>query len=178
MSRLGSELAEANVKSKRAKQLAMTTALLAGFLAIAGVVNGSAAGQSGKAAGYAEAERAVTKLEQEWFGIQQANDWSKLSKMIADDFVIVDSDGSLGNRESMIAGYKEEAPRVVSLKMQVLVAHAVAANVVIASGLDDIATKSSTGATQHRYERFIDTWILRDGRWVCVAEQITLAKGS
>jgi ketosteroid isomerase-like protein len=136
----------------------------------------AAAGQAGKAAGFAEAERAVTKLEQEWFAIQQANDWAKLSKLISDDFVIVDSDGSLGNKESMVAGYKEEAPRVVSLKMQVLVAHAVAANTVIATGLDDIATKNSSGDTLHRYERFIDTWILRDGRWQCVAEQITLAK--
>lgn len=133
------------------------------------------AGQVGKAAGYAEAERAVTKLEQEWFAIQQANDWSKLSKLIASDFVLVESDGSLGNRDSMISGYKEEAPRVVSLKMQVLVAHAVAQNTVIASGLDDIALKES-GSTVHRYERFIDTWILRDGHWQCVAEQITLAR--
>ena len=87
-------------------------------------MNNAEAGQAGKAAGYAEAERAVTKAEQEWFAIQQANDWAKLSKMISDDFVIVDSDGSLGNKDSMVAGYKEEAPRVLSLKMQVLVAHA------------------------------------------------------
>jgi ketosteroid isomerase-like protein len=133
-------------------------------------------GQAGKAAGYAEAERAVTKLEQEWFAIQQAKDWAKLSKIIADDFVLVESDRSLGNRDSMMAGYKEEAPRVVGLKMQVLVAHAVAPNAVIASGLDDIALRDSSGALIHRYERFIDTWIMRDGRWQCVAEQITLAK--
>jgi ketosteroid isomerase-like protein len=141
-----------------------------------GWMSSARAGQGGKAAGYAEAERAVTKLEQEWFAIQQANDWAKLSKMISDDFVIVDSDGSLGNKDSMVAGYREEAPRVLSLKMQVLVAHAVAPNSVIASGLDDIATKGSNGAPVHRYERFIDTWILRDGRWQCVAEQITLAQ--
>jgi ketosteroid isomerase-like protein len=139
-------------------------------------ISNARAGQAGKAAGYVEAERAVTKLEQEWLAFQQANDSGKLNKMIADDFVIVDSDGSLGNRESMIAEYKEEAPRVVSVKMQVLVAHAVAPNAVIASGLDDVATKSSDGGTKHRYERFIDTWILRDGRWQCVAEQITLAQ--
>jgi ketosteroid isomerase-like protein len=150
---------------------------LAILLFCAGGWMGSAeAGQAGKAAGFVEAERAVTKLEQEWFTIQQANDWAKLSKIIADDFVLVDSDGSLGNKESMVAGYKEEAPRVVSLKMQVLVAHAVAANAVIASGLDDIATRDNSGSTVHRYERFIDTWILRDGRWQCVAEQVTLAK--
>jgi len=135
-----------------------------------------APGQTGKAAGYAEAERAVTKLEQEWFAIQQANDWGKLAKIIADDFVLVESDGSLGSRDSMLQGYKEEASRVVSLKMQVLVAHAVAPNAVIASGLDDIALKDGNGSITHRYERFIDTWILRDGRWQCVAEQITLAK--
>ena len=133
-------------------------------------------GQTGKAAGYAEAERAVTKLEQEWFALQQANDWSKVSKLIADDFVLVETDGSLGNRESMMAGYREEASHVVSLKMQVLVAHAVAPNAVIATGLDDIALKDSRGAVTHRYERFIDTWILREGRWQCVAEQLTLAK--
>jgi len=135
-----------------------------------------APGQTGKAAGYAEAERAVTKLEQEWFAIQQANDWAKLAKIVAEDFVLVESDGSLGSRDSMLKGYKEEAPRVVSLKMQVLVAHAVAPNAVIASGLDDIALKDGSGSVIHRYERFIDTWILRDGRWQCVAEQITLAK--
>jgi ketosteroid isomerase-like protein len=162
------------MKLEIAARIATALAIL---LLGAGGWNGSArAGQAGKAAGFAEAERAVTKLEQEWFTIQQANDWAKLAKIISDDFVIVDSDGSLGNKESMVAGYKEEAPRVVSLKMQVLVAHAVAANTVIASGLDDIATKDRGGATVHRYERFIDTWVLRDGRWQCVAEQITLAK--
>jgi ketosteroid isomerase-like protein len=158
------------VALKMAAGLAMAMVCLSGWPATA------QAGQGGKAAGFAEAERAVTKMEQEWFAIQQANDWSKLSKMISDDFVIVDSDGSIGNKKSMVDGYIEEAPRVVSLKMQVLVAHAVATNAVVATGLDDIATKSSDGSTVHRYERFIDTWILRDGRWQCVAEQITLAK--
>jgi len=120
---------------------------------------GAARAPGQKAAGYAEAERAVTKLEQEWFAIQQANDWAKLAKIIADDFVLVESDGSLGSRDSMLQGYKEEASRVVSLKMQVLVAHAVAPNAVIASGLDDIALKDGNGTFTHRYERFIDTWI-------------------
>jgi ketosteroid isomerase-like protein len=160
-----------------ARRLAIYLLFAAVMLPAAGLLTANRmAGQTGKAAGYAGAERAVTKLEQEWFAIQQANDWAKLSKIIAQDFVLVESDGSLGNRESMMAGYKEEAPRVVSLKMQVLVAHAVAPNAVIASGLDDIALKDSSGATIHRYERFIDTWILRDGRWQCVAEQITLAR--
>jgi ketosteroid isomerase-like protein len=164
---------KAKISRRMISGIASGTALL---IAISGWMSSADAGQGGKATGYAEAERAVTKAEQEWFAIQQANDWAKLSKLISDDFVIVDSDGSLGNRESMLAGYKEEAPRVLSLKMQVLVAHAVAPNAVVASGLDDISLRASGGGTTHRYERFIDTWILRDGRWQCVAEQITLAQ--
>ena len=162
-----------SVTLQRMGSAAASAMLLASLSLVIGTAD---AGQSGKAAGYADAERLVTKLEQEWFAIQQANDWPKLAKMISDDFVIVDSDGSLGDRTTMMDGYKEEAPRVVSLKMKVLVAHAVAPNVVIASGLDDIATRRGDGGTVHRYERFIDTWILRDGRWQCVAEQITLSK--
>lgn len=154
----------------------VATAAVCSILILGNWATQAVIGQTGRAAGYADAERAVTKLEQEWFALQQANDWSKVSKLIAEDFVLVESDGSLGNRDSMMAGYKEEAPRVVSLKMQVLVAHAVAPNAVIATGLDDIALKDSHGAVTHRYERFIDTWILRDGRWQCVAEQLTLAK--
>src|SRR5437016_13711876 len=91
---------------------AVITAIL--LIAISGWMRSAEARQAGKAAGYAEAERAVTKAEQEWFAIQQANDWAKLSKMICEDFVIVDSDGSLGNREWMIAGYQAEAPAVWS----------------------------------------------------------------
>lgn len=63
---------------------------------------------------------------------------------------MVESDGSLGNRDSMLQGYREEASRVVSLKMQVLVAHAVAPNAVIASGLDNIALKSGNGTVTRR----------------------------
>jgi ketosteroid isomerase-like protein len=158
--------------ARRSRNMALAVWLVLSFTLWAARTSG----QTGKAAGYAEAERAVTKLEQEWFAIQQANDWAKLAKIIADDFVLVESDGSLGSRDSMLQGYREEASRIVSLKMQVLVAHAVAPNAVIASGLDDIALKDGNGTVTHRYERFIDTWILRAGRWQCVAEQITLAK--
>ena len=129
-----------------------------------------------KAAELAAAERAVTKLEHEWFADQIALDWEKLTRMIAKDFVLTESDGRLGNRDSMLAGYKEEAASTTALSMTLLVSHAVASGVVIATGLDDISLKDKGGRIRHRYERFTDTWVLRDGRWQCVAEQLTLAR--
>ena len=124
----------------------------------------------------ANAEQAVTKLEQEWFADQLALNWPKLKGMIAEDFVLTESDGKLGNRETMLEGYKTESSSTSDIKMTFLVTHAVAANAVIATGLDDITLKAKDGRVSHRYERFTDTWILRDGHWQCVAEQLTLGQ--
>ena len=127
--------------------------------------------------GYAAAaEQAVTKFEQEWFADQLALNWPKLKSMIAEDFVLTESDGKLGNRETMLEGYKAESSLTSNIKMTFLVTHAVAADAVIAIGLDDITLKAKDGRISHRYERFTDTWILRDGRWQCVAEQLTLGQ--
>jgi hypothetical protein len=126
-------------------------------------------------AGWATSEKAVTKLEQEWFKIQLAHDWDKLRQLLGDDFQLIESDGRLGDRDSMIAGYKEEAPSVATINMTLLVSHAVSNDTVVATGLDDISLRQRDGSISHRYERFTDVWILRNNQWVCVAEQITLA---
>jgi ketosteroid isomerase-like protein len=124
----------------------------------------------------AAAEQAVTKLEQEWFADQLALSWPKLKSMISEDFVLTESDGKLGTRETMLEGYKTESSLTSNIKMTFLVVHAVAADAVIAIGLDDITLKAKDGRISHRYERFTDTWISRDGRWQCVAEQLTLGQ--
>ncbi len=126
-------------------------------------------------AGWATSEKAVTKLEQEWFKIQLAHDWDKMRQLLGDDFQLIESDGRLGDRDSMIAGYKEEAPSVATISMTLLVSHAVSNDTVVATGLDDISLRQRDGSISHRYERFTDVWILRNNQWVCVAEQITLA---
>ena len=135
----------------------------------------SAAPKVPRNAGWAVSEKAVTKLEQEWFRIQLAHDWDKLRQLLGDDFQLIESDGRLGDRDSMIAGYKEEASSVSTISMTLLVSHAVSNDTVVATGLDDISLRQRDGSISHRYERFTDVWILRNNQWVCVAEQITLA---
>jgi hypothetical protein len=144
-------------------------------LAFAQTPKESPATKAPRNAGWATAEKAVTKLEQEWFKIQLAHDWDKLRQLLGDDFQLIESDGRLGDRDSMIAGYKEEAPSVATISMTLLVSHAVSNDTVVATGLDDISLRQRDGSISHRYERFTDVWILRNNQWVCVAEQITLA---
>jgi hypothetical protein len=144
-------------------------------LAPAQTTKESAAPKVPRNAGWAVSEKAVTKLEQEWFKIQLAHDWDKLRQLLGEDFQLIESDGRLGDRDSMIAGYKEEAPSVATISMTLLVSHAVSNDTVVATGLDDISLRQRDGSVSHRYERFTDVWVLRNNQWVCVAEQITLA---
>ena len=154
--------------------LALMTFWLPSFT-LAQATKETPAAKAPRNAGWAVAEKAVTKLEQEWFKIQLAHDWDKLRQLFGDDFQLIESDGRLGDRDSMIAGYKEEAPSVATISMTLLVSHAVSNDTVVATGLDDISLRQRDGSMSHRYERFTDVWVLRNNQWVCVAEQITLA---
>lgn len=138
----------------------------------------SSAGKSSvtKNAAWANNEKTVTKAEQDWFKIQLAREWDKMRQLLGEDFQLIESDGSLGDAESMIKGYKDEAPSVVAISMSLLVSHAVADDCVVATGLDDITLKDKDGKIIHRYERFTDVWVYRNKQWLCVAEQLTLAK--
>lgn len=129
-----------------------------------------------KGATWAVNEKAVTKLEQDWFKIQLAHEWDKMRQLLGGDFQLIESDGSLGDADSMINGYKEEASSVVTISMSLLVSHAVTDDCVVATGLDDITLNDKGGKVTHRYERFTDVWVHRHKQWVCVAEQLTLAR--
>jgi ketosteroid isomerase-like protein len=131
-----------------------------------------------KAAGWMAAEKAVTKLEQDWFKIQLAHDWDKMRQLLGADFQLIDSDGTLGDADSMIKGYREEAPSVITINMTLLVSHAILDDCVVATGLDDITLRGKDGKVSHRYERFTDVWVFRNHQWLCVAEQLTLAHPS
>jgi hypothetical protein len=155
--------------------LASVASLASGFSFAQNPSPAGPANAAPRAVNWAAAERTVTKLEQDWFKVQLSHEWDKLNHMIGDDFQLIESDGRLGDRDSMMAGYKEEAPSVVTITMTLLVSHAVANDAVVATGLDDITLKEKDGKISHRYERFTDVWVLRKNDWVCVAEQLTLA---
>lgn len=98
-----------------------------------------------------------------------------MRQFLGDDFQLIESNGTLGDRDSTIVGSKEEAPSIATIAMSLLVSHAVANDCVVATGLDDIALRAKDGSVIHRYERFTDVWVLRNGQWICVVERLTLA---
>lgn len=91
--------------------------------------------------------------------------------MLDNSLVLVEDDGSLKTKAEFLASIKgptanEEQVAPESLTVRVFDKTAVAIGV--------IAVKvKQNGRTVTRRERFIDTWMNRNGTWVCIATDAT-----
>jgi uncharacterized protein (TIGR02246 family) len=115
-------------------------------------------------------EKAISRLVHEWLDALVKNDLNALDRIIADDYVITNSDGSvLGKQQDMEplkAGLKFESAAVEDLKVRVYGDAAVVTGVTTFKG-------SFNGRAFAARERFTDVWVRRNGRWQAVASQET-----
>jgi ketosteroid isomerase-like protein len=113
----------------------------------------------------------VIALEKAWNQAYKAGDIKALDAILDNSLVLVEDDGSLKTKSQFLASVKaatvnEEQVAPESLTVRVF------GNTAIAIGL--IATKETKAGKPvvHR-ERFIDTWIKKNGSWVCIATDAT-----
>lgn len=116
----------------------------------------------------ATARAQVLALEKAWNQAYKAGDVKALAAILDNSLVLVEDDGSLKTKSEFLATVKaatgnEEQVAPESLTVRVF------GNTAIAIGV--IATKDAKGV-KHR-ERFIDTWINRNGSWICIATDAT-----
>jgi ketosteroid isomerase-like protein len=119
----------------------------------------------------ATARAQVLALEKAWNQAYKAGDVKALSAILDNSLVLVEDDGSLKTKSEFLASVKaanvnEEQVAPESLTVRVF------GNTAIAIGV--IAVKETKGGKTvvHR-ERFIDTWINRNGTWICIATDAT-----
>lgn len=115
-------------------------------------------------------EKAVSRLVHEWLDALVNNDLDALDRIIGDDYIITNSDGSvLGKKQDMEplrAGLKFESADIEDLKVRVYGDTAVATGVTTFKG-------NFKGREFTARERFTDVWVRRNGRWQAVASQET-----
>jgi ketosteroid isomerase-like protein len=122
----------------------------------------------------ADKSQSVINLENAWNQAVATHDESALKGLLADTFVVTDSDGRFMDRgewlKRVLSETKNNGGRPVGLTQ----ATHVYGDVVIVTGviLDKTRIK---GENVDRRSRFTDTWIFRNSQWECVAGQITLA---
>jgi ketosteroid isomerase-like protein len=113
-------------------------------------------------------------LEKLWNQAYKAGDAKALSSILDNSLVLVEDDGSLKTKAEFLATIKgptanEEQVAPESLTVRVF------GNTAIAIGVIGVKAKSN-GKSIIRRERFIDTWMNKNGNWICIATDATPMK--
>lgn len=144
------------------KQVIWVMVLAASAWAQAG--SESSGGQEGK----------LLVLEHMWNDAQVTRDSHALAGMIAERFTDTEYDGEVSDREKFLADIANPQYQPTSLNihdLQVNLYHDTAVVIGV------YHTKGTfNGKPYDHVGRFTDTWILQDGKWLCVASHTSLLK--
>jgi ketosteroid isomerase-like protein len=117
----------------------------------------------------------IVALEQLWNQAYKSGDIKALDSILDDAIVLVNDDGSVQNKAEFLASVKSSTPQPSAQQQQVAPesfnVH-VFGNVAIASGVMRVKGVEN-GKPYTRRERFVDTWLLKRGSWVCVGTDAT-----
>ncbi len=109
-------------------------------------------------------------LEYEWNDANIKGNKAAVRRILADEFRGVGADGSVKNKEQLIASLEPE-PIIASLKLSDLKI-SLAGGAVVLTGLN---TATSTRGQVLKF-RFTDTFLWRDGRWQAISSQASQVK--
>lgn len=114
-----------------------------------------------------EARAKVLALEKAWNQAYKLGDTKALGSILDDNIVLVEDDGSLKTKAQFLATVKAATSNEEQVLPESLSVH-VFGKTAIAVGVIGVKAKSGI-----RRERFIDTWINKNGSWVCIATDAT-----
>ena len=119
-------------------------------------------------------EGKIVALEKLWNQAYKSGDAKALDSILDDSIVLINDDGSIQTKKEFLASVKatnaqEQQVSPEALKVRVHGDVAIATGVMRAQGKE-------RGKDYIRPERFVDTWIRKNGNWVCVATDATPIK--
>lgn len=117
-------------------------------------------------------ESKILAMENAWAQAEEHGDFKALQTMLDDSLVYIRYDGSVWNKSQYLASLKdatskEEQGVNESMNARVFSDTAVVTGIYRVKGMEK-------GKPYQRRERFADTWIFRNGVWVCITSQVTL----
>lgn len=117
----------------------------------------------------------IAALEGLWNQAYKAGDVKALDQILDNGIVLINDDGSMQTKAEFLAGVKESSAHATAQQQQVAPESTfvhVFGSTAIATGVMRVKGVEN-GKSYTRRERFIDTWIFKSGRWVCVATDAT-----
>jgi ketosteroid isomerase-like protein len=113
----------------------------------------------------------IIALEKAWNQAYKLGDTRALGALLDDEIVLINDDGSAQTKAEFLASVKKVNSQEQQVAPESMSVH-VFGNAAIATGVFR-AKGVERGKHYVRRERFVDTWIHKEGRWVCVATNAT-----
>jgi ketosteroid isomerase-like protein len=113
----------------------------------------------------------VTALEKSWALSYKIGDAKALATLLDDNVLMVDDDGALQTKSEFLATVHAANTNDAQVSAESLAVR-VYGETAVAIGVVSVKAKQN-GKLVSRRERFIDTWILKNGNWVCIATDVT-----
>ncbi len=112
-------------------------------------------------------EQELIKFEQDWAKALVKSDLAFLDRILADDYISTDSEGTVGTKTQEIATMKSGDYVLISTVLDNFKVHVYGdAAVYFGRSTDKAQFKGKDISGQYQWT---DTWVKRDGRWQCVA---------
>ena len=115
----------------------------------------------------------IIALEKAWNQAYKAGDTRALDSILDNEVVLINDDGSIQSKADFLGSVKatsnnsqEQQVSPESMSVHVFGNTAISTGVFRAKGVEG-------GKSYVRRERFVDTWLYKDGKWVCVASNAT-----
>ncbi len=115
----------------------------------------------------------VKSLERKWQRALVDKDVKTIDALLARDFVATSSTGKVGSKSTLLNAIRRDKNDYKSADARGMSVRMLGPRVAVVTGT---ATESGTtpgGQSFRNSRRFTDTWMLRNGKWVCVASQAT-----
>jgi|SRR5713226_2325496 len=117
-------------------------------------------------------ETKIIALENLWNQIQINHDADAMGKMLDEDFVLTDYDGSVMSKSQFLASIRDKSYQLIVEASEDMKLHRHGDTVVVTGATHEKGTFK--GKPYQHQGRFTDTWIKKDGQWQCIASQLSL----
>jgi ketosteroid isomerase-like protein len=116
-------------------------------------------------------QQVLIQLEKDWDKAFRAKDLVFLERVLADEFVATYGDGSLGNKAKELELAKEFNKQVDSSTQDEFQVKVYGDTAIV--WFRQTLTGPSKGKQLEVIYRYVDVFVLREGRWQCVSSQST-----
>ncbi|GAC1631099.1 MAG: hypothetical protein NVS9B14_02460 [Candidatus Acidiferrum sp.] len=105
-----------------------------------------------------------------WNQMQLNHDTSAMEKMIDENFVLTDYDGSVLNKTQFLAAIKDPSVQLTTEMSEGMKLHEHGATVIVTGATREKGTQNGKAFAHNG--RFTDTWLKKNGQWLCVASHL------